>query len=446
MNPSYAMRVARCLAARAAFFASWLLVLGVAACGPAGHDRPAGAPAVALPAEQARPADSAAAAPEGAHAAIEIVESAPIETSLDHPDIPNADQVWLEMIRGAARRLEIAQFYVSNAPDSRLEPILAAIEAAADRGVAVRFLVEHSFYGRYPESVDRLAARRGITVRHFDLASRMGGILHAKYFLVDGREAYLGSQNFDWRALTHIQELGVRVRHPEIARALGDIFEADWDIAGGADPGARLHAPREATHFPVRILQRGEPLEVLPIASPKGWLPDESLWDLTRLIAEIDRARHRVHVQLLTYKTTARDGSAFRELDDALRRAAGRGVEVRLLAADWSKRPLAIEPLQSLEREAHIEVKLVTIPPWSKGFIPYARVIHAKYMVIDGRSAWVGTSNWEGDYFTRSRNVGLWVDGASFASRLDRFFQDGWDGPYATPVDPEATYPTPKTF
>jgi phosphatidylserine/phosphatidylglycerophosphate/cardiolipin synthase-like enzyme len=371
-----------------------------------------------------------------------------VETTLDHPDIPNADDVWLAMIRGASRSLDIAQFYVSNAPESRLEPVLAAVEAAADRGVAVRLLVEQGFYGRYPESVDRLAARPGIAVRRFDMASRMGGILHAKYFLVDGREAYLGSQNFDWRALTHIQELGVRVRQPEITRALGAIFEADWDIVGGADPRARLEAPREppALHFPVRVLAQGQPLDLTPLASPKGWLPDESLWDLPRLIASIDGARRRVHVQLLTYKITGRDGSPFPDLDDALRRAAARGVEVRLLVADWSKKAGAIEPLQSLERAPHIDVKLVTIPPWSKGFIPYARVVHAKYLVIDGVSAWVGTSNWEADYFMRSRNVGLWVDGASFAGRLDRFFQDGWDGPYATPVDPDATYTPPKTF
>ena len=30
----------------------------------------------------------------------------------------------------------------------------------------------------------------------------------------------------------------------------------------------------------------------------------------------------------------------------------------------------------------------------------YAPQMHSKYMVVDGKSAWIGTSNWEGDYFT----------------------------------------------
>lgn len=38
--------------------------------------------------------------------------------------------------------------------------------------------------------------------------------------------------------------------------------------------------------------------------------------------------------------------------------------------------------------------------------IPYARVNHNKYMVTD-RSAYIGTSNWSGDYFTTTAGIGL---------------------------------------
>jgi phosphatidylserine/phosphatidylglycerophosphate/cardiolipin synthase-like enzyme len=158
----------------------------------------------------------------------------------------------------------------------------------------------------------------------------------------------------------------------------------------------------------------------------------------------IDGARRGVHVQLLTYKTVSRDGSPFPDLDDALRRAAARGVEVRLLLSHWSTRPGTIEPIQRLAEVPGVAIRLLTIPRWSGGFIPFARVAHAKYMVVDGAAAWVGTSNWEGDYFTRSRNVGLVVEGAPFAGRLDRIFGDGWGSPYAAPVDPKAAYPAPS--
>jgi phosphatidylserine/phosphatidylglycerophosphate/cardiolipin synthase-like enzyme len=114
------------------------------------------------------------------------------------------------------------------------------------------------------------------------------------------------------------------------------------------------------------------------------------------------------------------------------------------LLADWSKRHGTIEGLQSLQCLPNIEVRLMSIPEWSGGFIPFARVVHAKYLVVDGDYCWVGTSNWSRGYFYGSRNVGLLVHGTSFGAQLDRFFESGWDSPYAETVDPGRTYEAPR--
>jgi phosphatidylserine/phosphatidylglycerophosphate/cardiolipin synthase-like enzyme len=313
--------------------------------------------------------------------------------------------------------------------------------------VHVRLLAEEHFAKQYPETLERLAARRGIEVRRMDTAKSMGGVMHAKYFLVDGREAFLGSQNFDWRALEHIQELGLRVRVPEVVRALGAVFEQDWALAAGAPPpppsasAAASEAGAGAGPFPARF--GGETVRVTPAFSPQGFLPEPATWDLPRLVGLIDAAKRSVRVQLLTYRARGRDGSEFRELEDALKRASARGVTVELLVADWGKRKGTIEGLQALHAPPGFTVKLVTIPRASSGFIPFARVVHAKYMVVDGEAAWLGTSNWERDYFTRTRNVGLIIEGAAFARSLERFFTDTWESPYAAQVDPRATYMPP---
>jgi phosphatidylserine/phosphatidylglycerophosphate/cardiolipin synthase-like enzyme len=194
----------------------------------------------------------------------------------------------------------------------------------------------------------------------------------------------------------------------------------------------------------VSIAEGGERLTLTPALSPRGFLPDESRWDLPELVKRLDDARLSVHLQVLTYKPAMRDGSPFLELDQALRRAAGRGVRVQVLVADWSKRSGTIEPLQRLAEVPGIEIRLSTIPRWSGGFIPFARVVHAKYLVVDGRVAWVGTSNWEGDYFLKSRNVGLVVEGTSFGARLERVFASGWSGPYVERLDPQRAYASPN--
>lgn len=49
-----------------------------------------------------------------------MAESSPIETYLDHADIPD---VGLETIRGVTATLGFAEFYASNAPNSRLEAV-----------------------------------------------------------------------------------------------------------------------------------------------------------------------------------------------------------------------------------------------------------------------------------------------------------------------------------
>jgi phosphatidylserine/phosphatidylglycerophosphate/cardiolipin synthase-like enzyme len=142
-------------------------------------------------------------------------------------------------------------------------------------------------------------------------------------------------------------------------------------------------------------------------------------------------------VQTLTYGAS--------DLEEALLRAARRGVAVELVVSHWCKRPGCIEGLQRLARVPHVTVKLITIPEAKEGFIPYARVAHAKYLVVDDASAWIGSSNWERDYFDKSRNVGMIVRGGSLPARLGRFFDDNWRSPYVETVDPAARYASPRT-
>jgi phosphatidylserine/phosphatidylglycerophosphate/cardiolipin synthase-like enzyme len=119
-------------------------------------------------------------------------------------------------------------------------------------------------------------------------------------------------------------------------------------------------------------------------------------------------------------------------------------VRVRLLVADWGKRAGTIEGLQALEPLANVEVKLATIPPHSSGHVPYGRVIHAKYMTVDGARFWLGTSNWERDYFEESRNASVFVDDAALSGRLERYFDELWTSDHARAVDPGAKYTPPK--
>ena len=397
---------------------------------------------------------------------IEIVESAPLETSLDHPDVPNTDQVWLDMMTHAQRSVSLAIFYASSSPGDRLEPIVQAIEAAAARHVDVRLLFDASFYGKNQTIPDRLAKNPNIKVRLIDIKSKTGGVLHAKYFIVDDNDSYIGSANFDGRALEHIQEIGVRVHDREIARTLDQVFRYDWREAEPLDPNKPPTAATSALQatlsnnapyvtkplalplppFPISIAYNGDVTMLTPLISPRRLMPEgyAPLDELPHLVSAIDSAKTSIDVQLLTYTIETDDiAHKFLTLDDALRRAAARGVTVRLLVSDWNLDDNKIESLRELVRNSKVKIDVLTIPPFSKGFIPYARVSHAKYMVVDGRACWVGSSNWEESYFTRTRNIGLMIDGEKFAGALENIFTSGWSSAYAKPFDANATY-TPR--
>jgi phosphatidylserine/phosphatidylglycerophosphate/cardiolipin synthase-like enzyme len=373
--------------------------------------------------------------------AIELVESIPVETVLDNPDIRNTQEVWLEMINAAKATLDIEQFYIANKPHEPLEDVIRAIEQAAQRGVRVRILGDARFYRTYPETFDRLSQSKNITTRIIDYTKLAGGVQHAKYFIVDGREVFLGSQNFDWRSLKHIHELGLRIRHREVVRFYLDIFDLDWQLAQTNDKALLpQYLSRKNSTFPVAVIQDSDTLLLIPTASPIGFIPDSSLWDEPHIIRLIDGAKREVSLQFLGYDTRARERSEYRVLDDALRRAAARGVRVRLLVSDWEKGTPAERALKDLSTVANIEVKFSVIPEWSGGYVSFARVEHCKFLVVDGQTFWLGTSNAEKSYFYTSRNVGVVVRNAALAGRVQRIFLKSWESSYAEPVDPNTTY------
>jgi hypothetical protein len=378
-----------------------------------------------------------------------LVESFPDGTSLDSP-LGEAAFTWHSLLFTANRFIDLAEFYVSDDPAGRssLTDIIDLIKEKAAAGVSVRLLVDARFYKTYPGIVDELDRLENVQSRRLDYGD---GVLHAKYFIVDRDKAYLGSQNFDWRALEHIQELGALLDDTYAISRLNAVFERDW-ARGTAVDSSRIEAERPRP----RMLRGDE--DVIPwayddagdttrwqfVASPRDDLPEGVEWDLPRLVSMLDAAHDSIEVQLLTYKPKSRAGDAWDELDGALRRAAARGVQVKLLLANWGKRKGTVEHLQELSVVPGFELRFMNIPEAASGFIPFARTVHAKYLVVDGMSFWVGTSNWERDYFYNSRNVGIVGSGGLIAEQLSDFFANGWNSTYAERIRADATYTPPR--
>jgi phosphatidylserine/phosphatidylglycerophosphate/cardiolipin synthase-like enzyme len=114
------------------------------------------------------------------------------------------------------------------------------------------------------------------------------------------------------------------------------------------------------------------------------------------------------------------------------------------MVSHWNTESPAVEHLKSLSLVPGVEVRIVTLPQSSQGRIPFSRVVHSKYMVLDGKTLWLGTSNWSGGYLDRSRNLEVVVKDEALAARALKLHSELWDSAYAEKIDVAKDYPKPQ--
>lgn len=358
---------------------------------------------------------------------VEVVLTVPVETDLAVSGTRDSQVVWLEMIQAATSTLDLEQFYITDEAGEALEPVLAAIRDAAERGVKVRLIADSKFYKTYPDSVKQVGAYANAEARTIDFSKYGGGIQHAKYFIVDGKDTFIGSQNFDWRALAHIHELGLRVSHGSIAAELGRVFEKDWAESVTVSQGevTRVHTPATAATMP------SDDIQIL--ASPVAANPKGIAFSGDEILRLMTNAQSTIRIQVMDYSTKTYSGKPpWLELQNAIIAAAKRGVLVKMLVnLDHAKKSKA--DFAALAKIANVEVRGVKIPEHSSGAIPYARLIHSKYLVADESASWVGTENWSEGYFMSSRNVGFLIQSTKTSETLIRVFEKLWKSRYCSP-------------
>lgn len=394
----------------------------------------------------------------GARAAtpdFQIVESVPVGTVYGEPGVPHTQAAWLEMIRGAGKSIDIAAFYIADKPGGPLSPVLDALAARARAGVKVRILVDQTFLKESTAAIDRLRAVPGIEIRVLPVDKLTGGVLHAKYMVVDDAMVFIGSQNWDWRALDQIHEIGARMRNARFARTVDAVFDFDWRIAADPDlPKAAKRALQAPAFAPVTsqdpvVLDAGsgDPVIAFPAFSPPTLMPHWGTREQPALVHMIETSQHTLDIQVMTLSAIRHYGPKgwWPALDTALRDAAARGVSVRIIVADWALREPMQAYLKSLAVMPGISVKFSRLPQAPQGFIPYARVEHAKYAVADGRSVYIGTGNWEWSYFNDTVDASVFVHGRVPAKTLDAIFERDWNGPYVTALQAGRTYSPPRT-
>jgi phosphatidylserine/phosphatidylglycerophosphate/cardiolipin synthase-like enzyme len=374
----------------------------------------------------------------------ELVQTAPVETSLHSDDLRSAAQVWTELFDNAKSEIVIGQFYAVIKPGSVFDKVVEHLEAAGKRGVKIRFLLDQKGVGLSEQpTIERLKAIPNLEFRVLDFNKLTGnGIIHAKYLVVDGATAYIGSQNFDWRSFEHIHETGLRITDAKVVEQVLAIFNQDWRAQ------ALTSAGQIAPVLNVRTAMADIHQHNFLLSSPNQYNPAGVGDSETGLPALLADAKSEVRIQLLDYAPLSYGPKGTRPyyavIDNAVRAAAQRGVKIKLMVSNWNLEKPAQAYLKSLAVLPNVEIRVVTLPVASSGFIPFARVIHSKTMVIDNQIAWVGTSNWAGGYFDLSRNLEVVMRNEKMAQRVAALHEQTWSSPYAQVLDISKQYPKPS--
>ncbi|KAG9455867.1 hypothetical protein H6P81_000375 [Aristolochia fimbriata] len=112
--------------------------------------------------------------------------------------------------------------------------VYKSLEKAADRKVDIR-IVQHS--GVYPdftkESADLASGRPNVKNVTLLFDKWWGsGIVHAKVWISDHKDVYIGSANNDWKSLTQVKEVGIYLLNcATIAKEVEVYFNNLWKLA-----------------------------------------------------------------------------------------------------------------------------------------------------------------------------------------------------------------------
>ncbi|MBN1396040.1 MAG: cardiolipin synthase [Pirellulales bacterium] len=126
---------------------------------------------------------------------------------------------------------------------------------------------------------------------------------------------------------------------------------------------------------------------------------------IDRLVAEIDAAKHHVHLLFYIFQ----DDAVGRRVADALVRAVGRGVTCRVLADAVGSRRLFKRLAPELRRRG---VRIYPVLPANLWRLPFARLDlrnHRKLVVIDGAVAFAGSQNIVEPSYGHKK-AGVWHD------------------------------------
>jgi len=283
-------------------------------------------------------------------------------------------QVITSAIQGAKKSVWVEMYLLTE------RHVINALEGAAHQGIDVRVMLEGHPYGSGSSSpqqtIDKLNAA-GVQAK---TTNPSFALTHEKGMIIDGSTVFIMSSNFTLSALggsssTTNREYGIIDNNQQDVQAVASIFDADWN--------------RSTVQF------NDSNLVVSPVNSRNVF------------VSLINNA----HKTLLIEAEEMQDSS----IEQALVNAAGHGVQVQvILPAPSGSSDSNSAGIQTI-KQGGVQVKEDT-----------KLYMHAKMMVIDGQTGFVGSENISTASLDRNRELGIIIADQNVLTKLQQTFQQDW--------------------
>jgi phospholipase D3/4 len=441
-----------------------------------------------------------------------LVESIPTGVDLPLLGQKYTSHAQIDLVNRAQKTLDVSAMYWnlqakenSQFSRSRLEELgvqegeslYGALLAACKRGVQIRLLTS-TWTKQLQEAADlQRECPNNVSIRKYDSnPSFQGGIMHAKVWIADAKDIYLGSANMDWLSLTQVKELGIVVENSSaVALDVQKLFDAWWDFAGMNAIEAKMHfsqefqatrtvpcwsqalAPQDrcqnnpfaadkyasaynASH-PMELTLNGERGNLYVSDSPHEVSGPGREWDLSGIVSTLQDAASTIDLSIMDFLPASLyvqpQSIWWSGLSDALLHVVTtKKIKVRLLVSRWDQTNVRMLPylrhLLELAQvckitsgkwnppcEGSLEIKVFEVPGWddTKGrnstYPAHSRVNHAKFIVTDRRVN-IGTSNWTWDYFYNTVGTSLNLNHEGIRQTAANIFERDWNSLYAKEI------------
>ncbi|XP_054006536.1 5'-3' exonuclease PLD3-like isoform X1 [Hylaeus anthracinus] len=395
---------------------------------------------------------------------LSLVESMPIGMNFTDNNVAfeSTYDSWVGLIALAREKIEIASLYWSLRredvfPDDSAhqgeEIFRLLLEAGRDRNILLNIAQNMPTQASPNVDTEILARKANAKVRSLNFAGLLGGgVLHTKLWLIDRTHVYVGSANMDWRSLTQVKELGlIALNCSCLANDYAKIFDVLWAV-GEANKVPPIWPDSVTTKInvnnPMTFTLMENRYRAYIASSPPPFSPKGRTNDVDAILNCIEKAEKFIYIAVMDYFPLTIYTAKIKYwpiIDDALRTAAiERKIQIRLLISSWKhSRKSEVAFLRSLVELTgsyagiKIEVRRFVVPTnTTLDKIPFARVNHNKYMVTDV-AAYIGTSNWSGDYFTNTAGIGTVFESVgdetsdNLRRQLEDIFHRDWYSEYS---------------